>query len=92
MSLKPTIRLNINDELQERILETHKTAGLYLQDLIKNIENTPLSTAPVFKHEVYFLDLERTGFYTGIIASHFWLSTTFNVKTTSGEVIRISFF
>ena len=92
MSLETTMHLQINDELQEEIIRTHKTAGLYLNALIEKIESTPLTEQPIFAHDVFFTKLKRQGYYTGIIASHFWVGRDFHVKTTSGEVIRVSFF
>lgn len=92
MSFAPTMRLHLTESQEQRFADQNTTPEAYLDELIAEIHDMDFSKGtPAFRVHVRFLDDGSKGEFSGAITSWFFKKSEFHVKTTSGDVITISY-
>ena len=92
MSFVPTMRLHLTESQEQWFADQDTSPQAYLDQLIKDIHGMDFSMGTLaFREDVRFLDDGSKGEFSGAITSWFFKKSEFHVKTTSGDVITISY-
>jgi hypothetical protein len=92
MSFVPTMRLNLTEEQAQWLATQAPTPQAYLDERIAEIRGIDFSKETLaFREDVRFLEDGSTGRFAGAITAWFIKNDEFHIKTTSGDVITMSY-